>query len=238
MNSASFVSARQFRAGPTAFVCVLASLSGCKRSASVPDFVTGLPVLAAASARHDSAMQSFTRDLEAWARQDGRPTSAEALIGPMLMRSSRLHSMPAAADTGIEAAYQRLEVRFAELLASADSLRHAGDAAREQILAWAGRAATPAGERRDAFRTSIYPPTPGDPKQGTTVFAGVRCAVISVSVLPSKEGVKICVLKQKLCTRRPADDIGPAWWEVTCIQSCFDYIGWVPEGGNFTVGSK
>jgi hypothetical protein len=204
---------------------------------STPDFVTNLPLLAAVSSRQDSALTVFTRDLEAWAAQAGRPSSAEALIGPMFLRSSRLHSLPAAADTGLEAAYQRLEVRFAELLSSGDSLSHAADTAREQLLAWAGREATPAGERSEEFRTPIFPPAPYDPGRGS-VARMVKCALIKVSTLPNKEGVSICVLKEKICTRMPADTWGDAWWAVRCTFSCFDYIGWVPERGGFDIGSK
>jgi hypothetical protein len=233
-----FSVARRLRAVPTALLCALTSLSACNRAEPVPEFVSNLPSLAASSSQHDSAMEAFTRDLEAWAAQAGRPSSAAALIGPLFLRSSPLHSMPAAADTGLEAAYQRLEVRFAELLRSRDSLSRAGEAAREQVLAWAEREATAAGEHGEEFRTPIFPPAPYITGQGGTVAAAVKCSLITVTVLPSKEGVRICVLKQKLCKRMPADDIGDAWWMVTCLQSCFDYIGWVPEGGGFTIGAK
>ena len=204
---------------------------------STPDFVTNLPLLAAASSRHDSALTGFTRDLEAWAAQAGRPSSAEALIGPMFLRSSRLHSLPPAADTGLEAAYQRLEVRFEELFATGDSLSHVGDTVRAQLLEWAGREAKPAADRSEELRAPIFPPAPYDPGQGG-VARMVKCSLITVSVLPSKEGVSICVLKEKVCTRMPADTWGDAWWAVNCIFSCFDYVGWVPEGGGFTIGSK
>jgi hypothetical protein len=215
-------------------------LAGCNSSkpGKVPDFVARLPLLGAASSRHDSAMGVFERDLEAWAARAGRPSSAEALIGPMFLRNSRLHSLPSAADTGMEASYQRLEVRFAELLASGDSLSHAADTAREQLSEWAGRQAKPAGERTAEFRTPIFPPTPYDPGRGAVALLAAKCPVITVSVLPSKEGVSICVLKQKICTAMPADTWGDAWWAVACTNSCFDYIGWVPDGGGFTIGDK
>lgn len=216
-----------------------ALLSACAGSGneSVPDFVAQLPRLGAASSRQDSAMRALARDLEAWAARAGRPAAAEALLGPMLLHSSRHHGLPSPADTGLEASYQRLEARFAELLVRGDSLSHAAEAAQAQLVAWAGRAATPAGDRTDQFRTAVFPPAPDDPGRGAVAQA-VKCSVITVSVLPSKEGVRFCVLKQKICSRMPADDIGDAWWQVQCIQSCFDYIGWVPEGGDFTVGSR
>lgn len=214
-------------------------LPGCNRPApgTVPDFVASLPQLGAESSRHDSAMASLARDLEAWATRVGQPASAEALIGPLFLHSSRFQHPPAASDTGVEADYQRLEVRFAELLATGDRLGHAADSAYEQVLAWAGREATPAADRTETLRRSVFPPVPDDPGRGT-VMGMVKCALITVKVLASKEGVSICALKEKQCTRMPADDIGGAWWAVNCLYSCFDYIGWVPAGGGFTVGAK
>jgi len=209
---------------------------GAPPSGKVPDFLASLPSLGTASARYDSAMSTFTGDLEAWAVRAGRPTSAEALLGPMLLRTSRFHSVPATSDTGLEADYQRLDLRFAALLDQGDSLRHAADTAYDQLLAWAGREAEPAADRTDSLRSPVFPPPPNDPGRGTVAM--VKCSLISVSVLPSKEGVHVCVLKEKKCTRMPADEIGDAWWLVRCVQACFDYIGWVPEGGGFTVGQR
>jgi len=213
-------------------------LAGCTGAGTskVPDFIAALPSLGAASARQDSAMREFARDLEAWSVHAGRPSSAEALIGPMFLRTSHLHSAPPSADTGLEAGYQRLEVRFAELLASGDSLSHAANRARDQLVEWTGRKATPLEEYTDRFRAAVFPPPANDPGRGAVALK-VKCTMISVTVLPSKEGVRICVLKEKRCTRMPADEFGDAWWSVQCIQSCFDYIGWVPEGGSFTVGA-
>jgi len=213
---------------------LLLAACGSPPVAKVPDFVTGLPGLGAASSRHDTTMRAFLSDLESWAARTGQPSSAEALIGPMLLRASRFHAVPAASDTGLEADYQRLDLRFASLLQEGDSLRHAADAAHDRLVGWLAREATAAGESVDSFRSPVFPPSPADPRR--TAMAGVKCSLISVSVLPSKEGVHVCVLKEKVCSRMPADDVGPAWWQVRCIQSCFDYIGWVPEGGGFTIG--
>ncbi len=214
-------------------------ISGCTSSgtASVPTFVGDLPDLGAASSAYGGAMRDFTRDLEAWSARAGRPASAEALIGPMFLRSSPLHAIPAASDTGVEADYQRLDVRFAHLQERGDSLRRASVAAREQVLAWLGRAGTPVADSVASFRAPIYPPQPADSGRGAAARM-VKCALITVSVLPSKEGVRVCVLKEKQCTRMPADAIGDAWWAVRCLQSCFDYIGWVPSRGGFTIGAS
>lgn len=211
---------------------------GCTGSEArgVPDFVTDLPRLGDASSKQEGAMRDFYRDLEAWAARAGRPSSAEALLGPMFLRSSRFHSRPSAADTGLEAEHQRLEFRFAELLARGDSLGHAADAAHARLVEWTGRVATPAGESTEQFRMAVFPPPPADPGRGAVALQ-VKCSLITVKVLPSNEGVSICWLKDKVCTRMPADDIGGPWWSVVCIQSCFDYIGWVPKDGGFTVGS-
>lgn len=137
----------------------------------------------------------------------------------------------------VQAPAQCLDVRFASLVERADSLRRAAVAAREQVLAWLQRAGTSTGEAREAFRAPVYPPPPADTGRGAVALQ-VMCALITVSVLPSKEGVSVCVLKEKQCTRMPADGFGDAWWAVTCIRSCFDYIGWVPKGGGFTVGAS
>ena len=217
---------------------LLLSIVGCRASSPdvVPDVVARLPQLGAASSAYQSAMRDFTRDLENWAVRAGHPASAEALIGPMFLRSSPLHAMPAAADTGLEGDYQRLDLRFADLLDRGDSVRHAASVAREQVLPWLQQHGTAAGERTESFRAPVYPPPPTDTGRGTVALQ-VKCAMIKVSVLASKEGVSVCILKEKRCTRMPADNIGDAWWAVTCLMSCFDYIGWVPAGGGFTVGA-
>ncbi|MGE0556083.1 MAG: hypothetical protein AB7R55_21855, partial [Gemmatimonadales bacterium] len=152
----------------------------------MPDFVAGLPALGAASSRHDAAMTAFVRDLEAWAARAGQPSSAEALIGPMLLRTSRFHAVPPASDTGLEADYQRLDLRFAALLDQGDSLRHAADAAHERLVEWVAREAAAAGDSVQTLRSPVFPPSPSDP--GRAAMAGVKCSLISVSVLPSKEG--------------------------------------------------
>jgi hypothetical protein len=211
-------------------------LAGC--SDSVAGEPPGdLPVLGAASMQHDSATSAFHRDLEDWAARAGRPSSAEALVGSMYLRSSRYHDLPPAADTGLEADYQRLEVRFARLLSTGDSLGRIADSVHDELLDWAGREATPAPDQTTMLRSPIFPPPPDHPGR-VSVIPLVKCALVTVSVLPSKEGVRICVAKQKICSRMPGDSWGDAWWAVTCIQSCFDYIGWVPEGGGFTIGAQ
>jgi len=77
----------------------------------------------------------------------------------------------------------------------------------------------------------IFPPPPND-SLGIARLA-VKCALITVTVLPSREGVRICTLKKKMCTR-----FGPDLWKVGCNYNWFDYIGWVPAGAGFTIGTK
>jgi len=113
---------------------------GAPPSGKVPDFLASLPSLGTASARYDSAMNTFTRDLEAWA---------------------------ARFDQG-------------------DSLRHAADTASDQLLAWAGREAEPAADRTDSLRSPVFPPPAND--RGRGAVAMVKCSLITLSVLPSKEG--------------------------------------------------
>lgn len=216
---------------------VLLAGCGAPKSGKVPAFISDLPALGAASGRHDSAMSAFMQDLEAWSTRAGRPSSAEALIGPMFLRSSRYHAVPPAADTGLEAEYQRLDSRFADILARGDSLRHAADSGRQLLVEWAGQQKAPTTERTQFFRAPIFPPAPIDTGRGAVALQ-VKCAAITVSVLPSKEGVSICVLKQKVCSRMPSDTWGDAWWAVRCEMSCFDYIGWVPSRGGFSIGAQ
>ncbi len=220
------------------FAVVMLLVAGCApKSSNVPEFLEKLPALGAVSSQHDSAMKAFMRDLESWSAQAGRPSSAEALIGPLFLRASRLHAAPPATDTGLEAAYQRLEVRFANLLAQRDSIQHAANTAREQLLAWASKNATRVADGTETFRAPIYPPAPIDTGRGSVALQ-VQCALITVTTLPSKEGVHICVATRKNCSQMPPDEFSDAWWLVTCDQFCFDYIGWVPARGNFSIREK
>ena len=214
-------------------------VAGCNapKSSKVPEFLENLPALATVSSRHDTAMKAFMRDLESWSAQAGRPSSAEALIGPLFLRASRFHTMPPATDTGLEASYQRLEVRFASLLAQRDSIRLAANSERDQLLDWATKNATRVADSREQFRAPVYPPTPSDTGRGSVALT-VQCQLITVSTLPSKEGVHICITTGKRCTQMPSDAFGDAWWLVNCDQFCFDYIGWVPEKRSFSIREK
>lgn len=193
-----------------------------------------LPILARASAAHDSAMHAFATDLEAWSVRAGHPSSAEALVGPMMLRGASGHAMPPGSDTGVVADYQRLEVRFAALMRTRDSLRLAIDSARASVerivFAQAKRALT---TRTDSVLTPVFP-TAIDDSNRFAPRKPQKCAIITVETLPSHEGVKICVLAIKNCSRYPGSDL----WITACAYRCMDYIGWVPDGGPFSIGEK
>ena len=195
---------------------------------SVPAFLEGLPELGRASAQQDSTMRAFARDLEAWSVRAGRPASAEALIGPLFLRVSEVHAEPSATDTSVDAGYQRLEMQFARILHTRDSLRTATNAARDSLTRFLESNRERTTQRRDSILSPIFPPDAYD----STRFAlrlGMKCPVITVKVLPSKEGVEICVIMSKVCTRVPGSD----FWNTSCSWSCANHIGWVPEGGDF-----
>lgn len=217
-----------------AVAIAIVALAACDKSTqpSVPSLLTDLPALASASAARDSALRTLAQGLERWSAQAGRPMSAGAMIGPLLLRSGdRFHTTPAASDTGLEAEYQRLENRAAHFIQLNDSVGRAANEAHTQLEEFTAREATRAGTRADSFHVPIFPPPPND-SLGVARLS-VKCALITVTVLPSKEGVRICTLKQKICSFA-----GPAMWMATCNYNCFDYIGWVPEGGGFTIGTK
>lgn len=209
---------------------LLIACSGSDRSRT-PSFLADLPALGLASTARDAAMQTLARDLEHWSTRVGRPSSAEALLGPMVWRGASFHPAPSAADTGVEAEYQRLELRVANLLRLDDSLSRSAHVVHGELQRWSSGEAIPSGTSTEQFRAPVFPPTIGD--SASVAALTVRCALITITVLPSKEGVRICILKQKLCTRLP-DNL----WAVQCTQNCFDYIGWVPAGGGFTIGAK
>ncbi|MGH7559899.1 MAG: hypothetical protein ACRENB_02660, partial [Gemmatimonadales bacterium] len=119
---------------------LLIGLAACEQRTSdaLPaDLLPSLERLAAAGARHDSAMRAFARDLEAWSAKAGHPEPAEALLGPLFLHPPRNHRPVLASDTGIVADYRRLEARFAELLATRDSLRQAALAWRDPLVRYA-----------------------------------------------------------------------------------------------------
>ena len=196
---------------------------------SVPPFIEQLPELGRASAMQDSAMRTFARDLEAWSVRAGRPTSAEALIGPLFLRVSDMHTEPTATDTSVDAGYQRLEVRFARMLHTRDSVHTAVRVARDSLTAFLKTHGVQAASRTDSVFSPIFPPELDDSTRAA-LRLGMKCALITITVLPSKEGVRICVLTFKTCTSRPGTG-----WVTTCAHSCFDYIGWVPERGDFSI---
>ena len=195
---------------------------------STPAFLEGLPELGRASAQQDSTMRAFARDLEAWSVRAGRPASAEALIGPLFLRVSDVHTEPSATDTSVDAGYQRLEVQFARILHARDSLRTAANAARDSLTRFLESNRERTTQRRDSILSPIFPPDPNDSTR-FVLRLGNKCPVITVKVLPSKEGVEICVITFKHCVRNPGSGI----WSSTCAWSCVTHIGWVPEGGNF-----
>lgn len=209
----------------------LVFLFSCGRpDGSVPPFIEQLPELGRASVMQDSAMRTFARDLEAWSVRAGRPASAEALIGPLLLRVSDMHTEPTATDTSVDAGYQRLEMRFARILRTRDSLRAAARVARDSLTPFLESNGERAGVRTDSIISPIFPPGLDDSTR-VALQPGMKCPLITVKVLPSNEGVEICVLSFRKCTRVP----GSNFWNTSCAHSCFKYIGWIPEGGDFTI---
>lgn len=106
--------------------------------------------------------------------------------------------------------------------------------ARDTLLAWARANAKPAESESERFGSPVFPPDAGDSTRTVVRKAKGTCALISISVLPSKEGVRICFLTEKLC----ANDYNfvPPRWMTNCFYgNCFNYIGWVPETTNLQI---
>lgn len=207
---------------------LLLLLVACSTSQTRANFeaLDNLEALANASSAYDSAMSTFLLDLEKWSVHAGRPSSAEALLGPLFLRGGALHMPIKARDTSVVSEYQQLEIRFAGLLARRDSLHRATMTARERVLGWARANGQPAASDTTRFVSPVFPPDIGDSTRAAA--KGSRCSAVYISVLPSKEGSRICFLTEESCANDYTFD-PPRWMRNCYYDHCFNLIGWVPK---------